>query len=168
VPPQKKRVEFSRSRKCKLEVLLFLECHRVLKAKGDKPLPPVRQSPAARKAYEKRLEWWRKEEYVRPSHSQASLWFLIPQTTVSTWWRTRDRIFNSPEGSRVIRNSWTCWWPEMERELFRLFSKHREMGYITRRWWFRSTSIRLFREIYADPLRAQGKNNSTDFCFDGA
>ena len=105
------------------------------------------------------MKWWQKEEYIRPSQSQASLWFLIPQTTISTWWRTRDQIFSSPEGSRMVRNSWTCSWPEMERELFRLFSEHREMGYITRRWWFRSTSMRLFREIYVNPLKAQGKNS---------
>jgi hypothetical protein len=47
----------------------------------------------------------------------------------------------------------------VERELFRLFSEHREIGYVTRRWWFRSTSTRLLREIYVNPLKAQGKNS---------
>jgi hypothetical protein len=72
VPPQRKRIEFSRAKRSKLKVLLFLECHRVLKDKGDKPSPPVRQLPAARKYYEERLKWWQKEEYIRPSQSQAS------------------------------------------------------------------------------------------------
>ena len=156
VPAQKKRVEFSRSKKSKLEVLLFLECHRVLKDKVS-PSPLLRQSPAARKAHEERLQ--KEEEYVRPSQRQAALWFLIPQSTLSFWWKNRDGIFSSQTGSRRVQTSWTCSWPEMERELFRLFCERRTMGYIVRRWWFRGTSIRLFREMYGDPLRAQGKHD---------
>jgi hypothetical protein len=152
VPPQRKRIESSRSKKCKVEVLLFLECHRVLR---DPALLPVRPSPATRRAYEERL----REEYVRPSQQQASLWFLIPRSTISDWWRNRDQIFNSREGNRMVRNCWTCCWPEMEKELFRLFCERREMGYIVRRWWLRSTSLRLFRETYVDPLKAQGKHS---------
>jgi hypothetical protein len=154
VPPQKKRVQSNRSKKSKVEVLLFLEYHRVLKDKGLLS-PPVRRSSLARNAYEERL----KDEYVRPSQRQAALWFLIPQTTISDWWKNRDRIFNSQEGSRRVQKSWTCCWPEMEKELFRLFCERRTMGYIVRRWWFRTTSIRLFRETYGDPLRAQGKHD---------
>jgi hypothetical protein len=32
------------------------------------------------------------------------------------------------------------------------------MGYIVRRWLFRTTSIWMFREMYGDPLKAQGKH----------
>lgn len=153
VPPQKKRVQSNRSRKSKLEVLLFLECHRV--HRDNLPLPPVRQSPLARNVYEERLM----DKYVRPTQRQAALWFLMPQSTVSDWWKNRDRIFNSQAGSRRVQSTWTCCWPEMEKELFRLFCERRTMGYIVRRWWFRATSIRLFREMYGGPLRAQGKHD---------
>src|SRR5467141_2710313 len=57
-PPQKKRVEYSRSRRIKIDVILFLECHRVVAKKGPRPTPPKRQSPSARMKYEHRLEGW--------------------------------------------------------------------------------------------------------------
>src|SRR5467141_267991 len=61
--------------------------------------------------------------------------------------------------SRMVRKTWVCCWPEMEDRLFRLFCERRDAGYTVRRWWFRKMSLKLFREFYVDPLRAQGKQN---------
>ena len=47
----------------------------------------------------------------------------------------------------------------MEDQLFQLFCERRDNGYTVRRWWFRKMAIKLFRELYVNPLRAQGKEN---------
>jgi Tc5 transposase DNA-binding domain len=158
-PPQKKRVEYSRSRRTKIDVILFLKCHRIVAKKGPRPTPPKRKSPSARTKYENRLAEWHKDQYVAPTLRQAAAWFLIPYNTISYWWKQREDIFRSRAGSRMVQKTWICCWPEMEDRLFQLFSERRNAGYTVRRWWFRKMSIKLFREFYVDPLRAQGKEN---------
>ena len=158
VPLQRKRVEISRSRRVKVEVILFLECHRVLKTKVL-PKPPKKYGPKARAEYQHRLAQWEKDEYVPPTLQQAATWFLIPLSTINDWWKQKDDILKSQYGSRMMRKTWVCYWPEMESRLFELFCERRDGGYIVRRWWFQKMALKLFRQFYVEPLRANGKVN---------
>jgi hypothetical protein len=50
-----------------IDVILFLECHRILAKKGPPPTPPKRKCPSARTSYQHRLAEWRKDQYVAPT-----------------------------------------------------------------------------------------------------
>jgi hypothetical protein len=155
-------VQNNRSRRFKLDVILFLECHRIVAKKGPPPTLPKRPSPQARTEYERHLMEWQKDRYVAPTQRQAATWFLVPQNTINYWWAQRDDILRSEDGRRTIRKTWTCCWPKMEDRLFQLFCDRRSNGYTVRRWWFRKMSIKLFGQFYVDPLRARGQENGAN------
>ena len=69
LPSQRKRVEISRPRQAKVDVILFLEYHRVLKPKSP-PEPPKRAGPDARAEYQHHLAEWQTDEYILQLNSK--------------------------------------------------------------------------------------------------
>ncbi|OJD32395.1 purine-cytosine permease fcy22 [Diplodia corticola] len=73
------RVERSYSKAKKIEVLMFLQHHRVLRTVNQDFLYRSMREPA-------------KDPYRRPTFAEASRWFKISNRTIENWWKARDTI----------------------------------------------------------------------------
>jgi len=83
-----------------------------------------------------------------PLQDEAAALFQIPQTTISGWLRSSEKILHSSKGERCIKNSVPGRWPEMEAVLHERFLEDREAGRAVRRGWFRRTATQLFQSLY--------------------
>ena len=136
------RIIRSYSRERKIQVLLFLLHHRV---QDDQR----RRARAGCTNAETELSDG--TIYRPPTAAEASAYWKIPEPTIKSWWRQRDKIVDSKSRSRALpRQGWICQWPEMEKELFDTFYTRRLAGQLIQRSWFRRTSRELFQRYYPD------------------
>ena len=110
----------------KIEVLLFCQYHRVQYIDIDTGL----------------------SYYRPPTQQEASLYWKIPQQTISNWIKRSDQIVSERTTSRTTQTVWTCQWPEMEKLLFEEFVLRRTSGTLIRRSWFRRRSRQLFARLH--------------------
>lgn len=157
IPPRQpiKRVERSFTKERKVEVLLFLECHRVRKAVPKKA--PLKKNSVATRAKRAAEETDTIVKWIRPTQHQASVYWKIPENTIRNWWTAREGIFGQQGTTRLVRTTWVSCWPVMEAALFALFQQRRELGYLVRRYWFKKHSTRLFWDTYCEELSVLGK-----------
>jgi len=146
IPSQIQRPCRSYSRSKKLQVLNFLQ--------GQVPSTEVESNtgvlikPASR----------------APLQDEAAALFQIPQTTISGWLRSSEKILHSSKGERCIKNSVPGRWPEMEAVLHQRFLEEREAGRAVRHGWFRRTATQLFQLLYGpggefhSSARTEGKS----------
>lgn len=121
------RVQRSYSRERKLSVLSFLYHYKV--AIFDQEGRPTGTS--------------------RPIQiEEVSQLVKIPRSTISTWKKEEAKIIDTPKNRRSQRSTILCYWPELEKALYKEFIKRREEGRLVRRGWFRRTARRLFTEHY--------------------
>ena len=126
----RKRVERSYTGQQKIEVLNWMKYHRV-------------PNEASNTGVRMRC----------PTLDEASMFFIIPKSTIGRWRKTAKKILEQVGGESSRRDApitFLCLWPEMERQLFDRFVARRSQGRPVRDGWFRRNAKELWRTSYPE------------------
>jgi hypothetical protein len=84
--------------------------------------------------------------YRRPIFEGATEYFKIKHSnTVRGWWKARDKLL---AGNKPRKH--TPKWPQLEKELVKLFTAAREKHKIVTVQWFRRTAAEVWRWLYPE------------------
>jgi hypothetical protein len=115
-------------------VVLFLLHHRI---PSDRPRKgrPIADEPLIEEL-----------GYRRPIFEKATEYFKIKHSnTVRGWWKARDKLL---AGSKPKK--YTPKWPQLEKELVKLFTAAREKHKIVTVQWFRRMAAEVWKWLYPE------------------
>ncbi|KAI0184938.1 DDE superfamily endonuclease-domain-containing protein [Xylaria flabelliformis] len=138
-PKPIRRVERTYSKRRKVEVLLFIDNHRipVTQTTREGALMPPNSSRILAGASPV------EEGYRRPYLREVAEYFKISnQTTIRYWWAQRERIL----GNYVKKH--TPRWPATEAILWEEFCTRRKAGKLVSRGWFRKRAKAIFEALH--------------------
>ncbi|KAI0855431.1 DDE superfamily endonuclease-domain-containing protein [Xylaria cubensis] len=138
-PKPIRRVERTYSKRRKVEVLLFLDNHRIpitqTTRDGDVMPPNTSRTLVGAFSVEK--------GYRRPYLKEVAEYFKISShSTIQYWWSQREKILGHHHKKRTPR------WPATEAILWEEFCTRRKAGKLVSRGWFRKRSMAIFEALH--------------------
>lgn len=124
-----KKVKIFRPKEAKVPVIMYYHCTRV--------------------------EYWDFEsksiQFRPPFHREIADKFpTIPVATIGRWLREQEKILSSKKGSRMVKNYWLPYWPEMEIKLFELFKGRRLENKLIGHTWILNNATKIYKQLYPE------------------